>query len=122
MVDTDFNNQLEKAKSKWSIILNIKGRKTGIQRPKRMWFIFVENRLFIRTSHRTQWSKNLRINPKITVDLGNINFEAKANEVNEKILLQKLHKEYRRRYHVFNIVSKLFMLRGDTIFFELQYI
>ena len=46
-----------------------------------MLFILLDGGLFVRTSNKTNWGKNLKENPTIQVKLGNLKFSADTERV-----------------------------------------
>ena len=87
-----------------------------------VWFIYLDNnRLFVRTSNRTHWCRNLKANPKVNVKVEEgLAFSAEAEQVQDEELIRSLSKSYRSKYHISDIFANLFMLRKDAVFFELK--
>lgn len=117
---SDVMRRLEGLKSRPTIHLVTIGRRTGLPRPVTVWFIYLDGRLFVRTSLVTDWGRNLRANPKVEAEVDGLKFSAEAVQVKDKALIQRLQKRYRRRYHIYDIFSNLFMLRKGVVFFELK--
>ena len=117
---TDLKNLLEARKDKWAIHLVTIGRRTGLPRPVTVWFVYLDGRLFVRTSNKTNWGKNLTANPSVEAEVGGLRFKAEAERVDDQMLKNTLLKAYRRKYGFFDLISHFFKIRGDPLFFELK--
>lgn len=119
-LDDDLWNRLKNFSSRKTVRLETIGRKTGLSRGVSVFFVFTENRFFVRTSNRTNWGKNLRINNKVVVKIGEISFSAIAEEVKDVKVLQMARRAYRRKYHIVDLFSRLVMIRGDLLIYEIK--
>jgi len=117
---TDLRNLLEARKNKWTIHLVTIGRRSGLPRPVTVWFVYLDGRLFVRTSYETHWGKNLIANPIVEAEVGGLRFKAEAERVNDQRLKDLLLEAYRRKYKFFDLVSHFFKIRGNPLFFELK--
>ncbi len=120
MGSDDIRRRLEHLKSRRTLRLVATGRRSGLPRPVTVWFVYVEDGLFVRTSGRTDWGKNLKANPAVQVRLADLEFSAEAELVSDVETLQKLRGAYKRKYHILNTLSALLMQRGSAIFFKLK--
>ena len=117
---TDLRNLLEARKNKWTIHLVTIGRRSGLPRPVTVWFVYLDGRLFVRTSYKTHWGKNLIANPIVEAEVGGLRFKAEAERVNDQRLKDLLLEAYRRKYKFFDLISHFFKIRGNPLFFELK--
>lgn len=117
---SEFRSGLENRKDKRTIHLVTTGRRTGLPRPVTVWFICLDARLFVRTSKRTNWYKNLKSNPSVEAEVGGLKFKAEAEQIYDQALIKRLKEAYRRKYWLADVFSNLIMLRGEPIFFELK--
>jgi len=120
MLVSDFKSELEARKGKWTIHLVTIGRRSGQPRPVTVFFVYFEGRLFVRTSSKTNWGKNLTANPSVEAEVGGHRFKAEAERVNDQTLKSKLQEAYRRKYGFFDMLSNMFKIKGKPIFFELK--
>jgi len=115
-----FQSQLAARKGRWTIRLVTIGRRSGLPRPVTVFFVYLDGRLFVRTSNKTNWGKNLKANPNVEAKVGGLNFKAEAEQVNDQTLKSRLQEAYRRKYGFFDMLSNAFKIKGKPIFFELK--
>ena len=96
------------------------GRRSGLPRRVTVWFVYFDGRLFVRTSNRTNWGKNLKANPAVEAEVGGLRFKAEAELVSDQVLISRLQEAYRRKYRLAEVFSSLIMIRGSPMFFELK--
>ena len=96
------------------------GRRSGLPRPVTVWFVYLDGRLFVRTSKKTNWYKNLKANPTVEAEVGGLKFRAEAEQISDQALTKRLQEAYRRKYRLADALSNLIMIRGSPIFFELK--
>ena len=119
-MDSDLRNRLEARKDKWTIHLVTIGRRSRLPRPVTVWFIYLDGRLFVRTSTKTNWGKNLTANPSVEAEVSGLRFKGEAERVSDPMLKDMLQESYRRKYGFFDLLSNLFKIRGNPLFFELK--
>lgn len=117
---SEVRRRLGQLKSRQTVNLVTVGRRTGLPRPVTVWFIYLGDRLYVRTSNRTGWCKNLKANPKVDARVDGLTFSAEAKQVVDEETIRRLSNAYRRKYHISDIFSNLFMLRKGAVFFELK--
>ena len=96
------------------------GRRSGLPRPVTVWFVYLGGKLFVRTSYKTNWGKNLIANPSVEAEVGGLRFKAEAERVDDQRLKDTLLEAYRRKYKFFDLISHFFKIRGNPLFFELK--
>jgi len=96
------------------------GRRSGLPRPVTVWFVYLDGKLFVRTSYKTNWGKNLIANPSVEAEVGGLRFKAEAERVDDQRLKDTLLEAYRRKYKFFDLISRFFKIRGNPLFFELK--
>jgi len=96
------------------------GRRSRLPRPVTVWFVYFEGRLFVRTSKKTNWYKNVKANPRVEAEVGGLRFRAEAEQVVDQELIKRLQEAYRRKYLLADVFSNLIMIRGNPIFLELK--
>ena len=112
--------KLEQSNSRKIINLVTKGRVTGLPRFVTIGFVCFKGRVYVRTSHETNWYKNIQVNPNVKVIVGEEELISVAKPVTNEILKETLQKKYLMRYKIFDIYANLLKLRGDRHFFELE--
>jgi deazaflavin-dependent oxidoreductase (nitroreductase family) len=117
---SDFRSRLEGVKDRWTIRLVTIGRRSGLPRPVTVWFVYLDGRLFVRTSKKTNWYRNLKANSSVEVEVGGLKFRAEAEQIFDQALTKRLQEAYRRKYRLADALSNLIMIRGSPIFFELK--
>ena len=117
---SDCRSLLEEVKDKWTIRLVTIGRRSGLRRPVTVWFVYLEGRLFVRTSKKTNWYKNVKANPHVEVEAGELRFRAEAEQVIDQAIIKRLQEAYRRKYGLADVLSNFIMIRRKPIFFELK--
>lgn len=114
---SEIRGKLEKLKSNLTIKLVTIGRKTGLPRPVRVMFIQLDGNIFVRTSDKTNWGKNLKVNHTVQAELGGLKFSAETEKVEDDKTIKMLYKAYRSKYLLIDIISKRFMLRNRAVLF-----
>ncbi len=117
-----FGELMEQHKSKRMVKLVTVGRKTSLPRPVSIWFVHLENRLFVRGSNKRQWCKNMKKNPKVNVTIEDFTCSCNAEQIRDEGTVRSLRKSYRSKYHLFDFFVTFFMLRKDAVFYELKEI
>ena len=117
---SDFRSLLEEVKDKRTIRLVTIGRRSGLPRPVTVWFVYLEGRLFVRTSKKTNWYKNIKANPLVEVEVVGLKFRAEAEQVFNQALIKQLQEAYKRKYRLADTFSNLIIIRGSPVFFELK--
>ncbi|WP_309493076.1 nitroreductase/quinone reductase family protein [Candidatus Hecatella orcuttiae] len=116
---SDIWKRLKRAGSKFTLRLITKGRKTGLPRPVRVWFICLDSRLFLRTTRETQWYKNVRVHPQVQAEVDSLKFSAQAELVEDEATIRMVQSAYRRKYHIFDFLRSLRRWKGE-VFLELK--
>lgn len=91
---SEVRRRFEQHKSRQTVNLVTVGRRTGLPRPVTVWFIFLGNRLFVRTSNRTDWCRNLKTTPKVNAKIDDLAFSAEAEQVRDEDTIRRLGKAY----------------------------
>ena len=111
--------RLSEAKSSRIIQLVTTGRRSGLPRTVTVGFICYYGRLYVRTSHRTNWYKNILANPEIKVVHDGAEFPVRAEPVKDEETVKVLQRIYWEKYNMFDAYARLIKLRGDRHFFEI---
>ncbi len=111
--------RLSEAKSSRIIQLVTIGRQSGLPRTVTVGFICHYGRLYVRTSHRTNWYKNILANPEIKVIHDGAEFLVRAKQVKNEEISKVLQHIYWEKYNIFDVYARLIKLRGDLHFFEI---
>lgn len=111
--------RLNEAKSSRIIRLVTTGRRSGLPRTVTVGFICHSGRLYVRTSHRTHWYKNILANPELKVVYDGVEFPVRAELVKDEETVRALQHIYWEKYNMFDAYARLIKLRGDRHFFEI---
>jgi deazaflavin-dependent oxidoreductase (nitroreductase family) len=67
------------------LYLTTTGRNSGLPREIEIWFVTSNGRLYILAEHfyATQWVKNIKSNPRVSVRIGDREFQATARTLDE---------------------------------------
>ena len=65
------------------LYLTTRGRRTGVPREIEIWFVQRDGRYYVIAEHgeRAQWVRNIRVDPRVEVRLGESHFPAHARVV-----------------------------------------
>lgn len=95
-VQADLHHRLNSANE---ITLSIKGRKSGRDIPRSIWFVYEGNTLYLLPNHGsdTNWYKNVLVDPTLKVSANGIKIPAKgkltdSNRVND--IVRKFNSKY----------------------------
>jgi len=111
--------RLSEVKSNQIIHLVTTGRRSGLPRPVAVGFVCYRGGLYVRTSHRTNWYKNILANPEIKIIHDKDEFPARAKPVTNEEIAKVLQQDYLSKYNMFEVYARLIKLRGDRHFFEI---
>lgn len=95
------------------------GRKSKLPRKVTVGFVCFNSKLFLRTSHRTEWYKNLITTPKLKLIINSEEIPAIAKPIRSQELIKILQERYYERYKLYDIYANLIKLRGDKHFFQI---
>jgi len=105
---------LESVKGKFSMKVEVKGRKTGIPRFANLFFILLESKIYARTRFDKNWLENTRVNPNVKITISNYSIQLKAVELTEISESEgsRISKAFRRKYSVLDYLVLWFLIRG----------
>jgi len=91
-------SQLAKVASYQTMRLTHRGRKSGKQYEVTIWFVVDGDAICLNGNADTQWPRNLRANPRVTMRIGQEIFHGKANLVTEPAGRERIFGMIARRY------------------------
>ena len=91
-------SQLAKVASRQTMRLNHRGRKSGNRYEVTIWFVVDGDAISMNGNADTQWPRNLRTNPQVTMRIGQEIFHGKANLVTEPAERERIFRMILRKY------------------------
>jgi len=97
MAETDLRKALEKQEE---ISITVKGRRTGKAITLPVWFVLVGTTLWLLPVHgsKSQWYKNVRADPTMTVRAGRNRETLKARPVTDAKSVRAVVQRFREKY------------------------
>ncbi len=97
MATNEFLTLLKKRKQ---IQITVKGRRTGRAITVPVWFVVDENSLWLLPVYgsRTQWYRNLEVNPALGVKLGDLRRRLRARLVTDATAVKSIVRRFRDKY------------------------
>ncbi len=120
----DPHQGIEKLKNKFSMRVQIKGRKTGILRSANLFFVFLDGKIFARTSYDKNWLKNAVANADATITISGFLFRTTSKDLKDlgETETLKLRKAFRQKYRFMDYFVLWFLIRGKERFVEFTLI
>jgi hypothetical protein len=121
MSHSDFGNILDRSEE---IELTVKGRKSGKEISRPVWFAYDNNRnivyLLPTNGSNTHWFKNVLHNPSIKISVNKQEFHGNGKPITDENKVKEVVDKFRSKYGVDNI-ARYYTLKGDAMVeFSLQ--
>ena len=92
----------------WNCRLTTTGRKSGAPRTVTLWFTLEAGRVYLAGSEEVpQWCRNLRVNPEVSVAIGDATLRGRARVVDDPAESAAIRERFVERY-VLARLSRLF--------------
>ena len=91
-------SQLARVARYQTMRLTHRGRKSGKRYEVTIWFVVDNNAIYLNGNADTQWPRNLRANPQLTMRIGQEILHGKANLVTEPIDRERIFGMIARKY------------------------
>jgi hypothetical protein len=97
MPEDDLHERLNKV---YEIILSVKGRKSGKDIPRPVWFVYESNTLYLLPvqGSDTNWYKNMLVDPTLKISINNREMAVKSKTITEKKRVDDIVKKFKSKY------------------------
>ena len=91
---------LQAVANQWSVKLTTSGRSSGQPRTVTIWFVHDGGRIYLQAGKegRTDWYRNLRKHPEVTLDFGTLAVRGRASAVDDAKEVDRVHGLFRTKY------------------------
>ena len=93
-------SDLQAVGNQWSVKLTTIGRSSGQPRTVTIWFVYDDGRIYLQAGKegRTDWYRNLRKHPEVTLDFGRLAARGRARTVDDPKEVDRVHGLFRQKY------------------------
>ena len=97
MSKADLHRRLNSANE---ITLSVKGRKSGKNIPRPVWFVYEGNTLYLLPvqGSDTSWYKNLLVDPTLKISVNGIEISTKGKPITDNNRVDDIAKKFRSKY------------------------
>jgi hypothetical protein len=97
MSKDDLYERLNRA---YEITLSIKGRKSGKDIPRPVWFVHEDNTLYLLPvqGSDTNWYKNMLVDPKLKISVNGKKMAVKSKVITERNRVDDIVKKFKSKY------------------------
>ena len=97
MSEDDLHERLNRA---YEITLSVKGRKSGKDIPRPVWFVHEGNTLYLLPvqGSDTNWYKNMLVDPTLKISVNNKKMAVKSKVVTERNRVDDILKKFKSKY------------------------
>ena len=97
MSKADLHRRLNSANE---ITLSVKGRKSGKNIPRPVWFVYEGNTLYLLPvqGSDTNWYKNLLVDPTLKISVNGIEISTKGKPITDNNRVDDIAKKFRSKY------------------------
>ena len=97
MSKTDFHRKLNKASE---ITLSVKGRKSGRDIPRPVWFVNEGNTLYLLPvqGSDTNWYKNLLVDPTLKISVNGVEISERGRQITDSKSIDNIVSKFRSKY------------------------
>jgi hypothetical protein len=95
--NTDLHRRLNSA---YEISLSVKGRKSGRDIPRSVWFVHEGNTLYLLPvqGSDTNWYKNLLVNPTLKISVNGLETSARGKLITDSNRVEDVMRKFRSKY------------------------
>jgi len=108
----------QRLNSAYEITLSVKGRKSGRDIPRPVWFVYEGNTLYLLPNHSsdTNWYKNVLVDPTLKVSANGIEIPARGKLITDSNRVDDIMRKFRSKYgKVKRYYTKLDVAVGVTL-------
>jgi hypothetical protein len=97
MPNADLHQRLNKVDE---IILNVKGRKSGRDIPRPVWFVYEGNTLYLLSvqGSETNWYKNLLVEPTLKISINGVETPARGKPITNSNIVNDTVRKFKSKY------------------------
>jgi len=97
MPNADLHQRLNKVDE---IILNVKGRKSGRDIPRPVWFVYEDNTLYLLPvqGSETNWYKNLLVEPTLKISINGVETPARGKPLTNTNIVNDIVRKLKSKY------------------------
>jgi hypothetical protein len=97
MSKDDLRQRLNKV---YEITLSIKGRKSGKDIPRPVWFVHEANTLYLLPVHGsdTNWYKNMLVDPTLKISLNGIEISERGKQITDTSMVDDIMEKFKSKY------------------------
>ena len=115
---------LEKVADQSTVELTTTGRKSGKPHTKPIWFVYDQGHLYLQSGKagKTEWYRNLKKNPQLTLKIGTVTANGKAKFINDPKETERIHELFSKKYFTARIAGAVgsSIGHGKAVEVELQ--
>ncbi len=91
---------LQAVANQWSVKLTTTGRSSSQPRTVTIWFVFDDGRIYLQAGKEghTDWYRNLRKHPEVTLNFGTLTARGRARSVDDPKEVDRVHGLFRQKY------------------------
>ena len=97
MSKADLHQKLDRA---YEITLSVKGRKSGRDIPRPVWFVHEGNTLYLLPvqGSDTNWYKNLLVDPKLKISVNGVEIPARGKPITDSNRVDEIVRKFKSKY------------------------
>ena len=97
MTNTDLHRRLDRANE---ITLSVKGRKSGKDIPRPVWFVNEGNTLYLLPvqGSDTNWYKNLLVDPTLKISANGVEISERSRQITDSKEVDNIVRKFRSKY------------------------
>jgi hypothetical protein len=97
MSQDDLRQRLNKV---YEITLSIKGRKSGKDIPRPVWFVYEANTLYLLPVHGsdTNWYKNMLVDPTLKISVNSIEISERGKQITDTSMVDDIVEKFKSKY------------------------
>lgn len=97
MSKTDLHHRL---KSAYEVTLSVKGRKSGRDIPRPVWFVHEGNTLYLLPvqGSDTNWYKNLLVDPTLKISVNGVEVPVRGNAITDDNKVDNIVRKFKSKY------------------------
>ena len=98
MSKADLHKRLDRASE---ITLSVKGRTSGRDIPRPVWFVHEGNTLYLLPvqGSDTNWYKNMLVDPTLKISVNGVEISARGKRITDSNMVDDVIRKFRSKYH-----------------------